>query len=242
MRVLALDTATSWETIAVLEGDSILAECQVKVENTHSALLLANVAHMFRECALSPEDVDAFAAGLGPGSFTGLRIGLASVMGMAVARGRPAVGIPSLDAMARILPPNSIPVCPLIDARRGEVFTAVYRSNADGTPVRSTPFLAIAPADLRFILDDETVVFLGDGLLTYRESIQRVFGNRALFAPAETWHPRASVIGMMALQLLESGKPETMAPLVPIYVRPSDAEINWEQRSRNPSGGSPGPI
>jgi tRNA threonylcarbamoyladenosine biosynthesis protein TsaB len=239
MRILAVDTATPWETIAILEGDSIRAECLVKAETTHSTRLLTTVAHMLRDCALSPEDVDAYAVGLGPGSFTGLRIGVASIKGMAMARRMPAVGVPSLDAMARALPFTSIPICPLIDARRGEVFTAVYRSDSNGELIRTTPFLVMAPSGLRSLLGDETVVFMGDGLLAHGEGIQRAFGKLALFAPPETWHPRASVIGRMALDVLKSGKADAAAPLVPIYVRQSDAEIHWEQRRGASSATSP---
>jgi tRNA threonylcarbamoyladenosine biosynthesis protein TsaB len=232
MRILAVDTATPWESIAILEEDSIRAECLIKAGASHSACLLPAVEHMFHQCFLSPKDVDAYAVGIGPGSFTGLRIGVASVQGMAMAWGKPAVGIPTLDAMARAFSCTAMPVCPLIDARRGEVFAAVYRPDVYGALARSTPFLALAPQSLPSILADETVLFVGDGLVLYRQTIQQALGERALFAPPETWYPRASVIGRMALDLLKSGKADPLAPLIPIYVRPSDAEIHWEERLR----------
>lgn len=231
-----MDTATPWESIAILEEDCIRAEYLIKAGTTHSACLLPAVEHMLHQCSLSPADVDAYAVGLGPGSFTGVRIAVASVKGMAMALGKPAVGIPTLDAMARAFSSTSMPLCPLIDARRGEVFAAVYRPDVDGILSRSTPFLVLAPHGLRSILGDETVLFMGDGVMLYRQSIHQALGERALFAPPETWYPRASVIGRMALELLKSGKADPIAPLIPIYVRPSDAEIHWEERNRNPGG------
>ncbi len=236
MRVLAVDTATPWETIAILEEYNIHSECVVKAETTHSVRLLPALAQMIKECGLSPEDVDVYAVGLGPGSFTGVRIGLASVKGMAIACGRPAIGIPTLDAMAQALSFTSLTVCPLIDARRNEVFTAIYRPNFDGILARCTPFLLMTPAGLHSILKDETVVFMGDGVLASRESLQRALGKRAIFAPPEMWHPRASIIGRMALDLLKTDQSEKMPPLIPIYVRLSDAEIQWGERSGNHSG------
>jgi tRNA threonylcarbamoyladenosine biosynthesis protein TsaB len=233
MRILAVDTATAWESMAILEEESIRAEYLIKVGASHSACLLPAVEHMFRQCSLSPEDVDAYAVGLGPGSFTGVRIAVATIKGMAMARGKLAVGIPTLDAMARAFSCFSLPFCPLIDARRGDVYAALYRPDAHGMLSRSTPFMVLAPQDLRSIVGDERVIFAGDALMHYRQSIEQALGARARFAPPESWYPRASVIGIMALELLKSGKADPSAPLIPIYVRASDAEIRWEQRDLN---------
>ncbi|MBW2145762.1 MAG: tRNA (adenosine(37)-N6)-threonylcarbamoyltransferase complex dimerization subunit type 1 TsaB [Deltaproteobacteria bacterium] len=230
MRVLAVDTATPWEALAILEDDHICAEIAVKAETTHSVRLLPALAQMLKECGLSPEDIDVYAAGIGPGSFTGLRIGLALIKGMSMACAQPAIGISTLDAMAQSLSYTSLTVCPLINARRNEVFAAVYRPNTHGILARSTPFLVIAPEGLHSILGDEIVVFMGDGVPPNRERLRQSLGERAVFAPPETWHPRASVIGRMALEALKASQSKKMPPLVPIYVRLSDAEIHWKER------------
>ena len=238
MKLLAVETSTLTGATAVLAGDAVVAECRLNIAVTHSERLLAAVDHVLGAAGLALADVDALAVAVGPGSFTGLRIGLSTMKGLAFATGKPLVGVPTLDALAWNLPFAIHPVCPVLDAKKGEVYTALYRTGA-GHLERLTEYEALAPEQLAERLARDVggpVIFLGDGIGTYADVLRSALGGMARVAPPGNRLPSAVTVGELARAALERGHTADPAALVPIYVRRSEAELGRERQR----AGSPG--
>lgn len=221
--VLALETATPCGSVALVGPDRCLGEYSLNTETTHSRRLLAGIEWLLEQTGLSWERIDAIAVSLGPGSFTGLRIGLATAKGLCLATGKPLLGVASLDGLAAQLPFAALPVCPVVDARKKEVYTALYRCD-EGLPARTSDFLAIAPERLGEIITGPTL-FVGDGLTLYGRLLRRILPEYARLVPAEICFARAAAIGGVALRLLAAGEFLDPATAVPVYIRASDAEL-----------------
>lgn len=219
--ILAADTSTSFCTVALWRDRSLLAESTLARERLHSERLLEMLDTLFHQTDLTLETMDALAITKGPGSFTGLRVGVAAFKGLALGACKPLVGVPTLDAMARLAPVTDGLVCPLIDARMEEVFGAVYEVK-NGRPKKSGPEY-IGPVEALIADLGEPVYFLGDGAEKYRARIDSVMPD-ALFASAETTFPRASAVAAEAESMLEAGACSDPALLEPVYLRKSQAE------------------
>jgi tRNA threonylcarbamoyladenosine biosynthesis protein TsaB len=222
MRVLALETATLAGSAALLEGDRVVGSSLLDIEVTHSERLMAMVDRLLVDCRWGVSELDGLAVSIGPGSFTGLRIGVATVKGLALALGRPVAAVPTLDALAANLPFAVVPVCPLLDARKGEVYLALYEWTGDRME-RSSDYLALAP---RAAVDRLTppVIVLGDGVAACRPFLaERGPGIRIAPSPAGT--PSAAVVGRLGHAMLEAGQIVDADALAPMYVRPSEAEL-----------------
>ncbi len=222
MRILALDTSTRSCSVALLADAEVRVETAVRLPETHSVHLLPLVEHAMRLAGWRPEQLDALGVCVGPGSFTGLRIGIATAQGVAGAAGIPCIGVGSLEALAASLLPREGRICSLIDARRGELYAAVYLAAGE----------RLEPLAPERVLRIETLLeclkgphlFVGDGVAPYAGTIRRVLGDQARFAPAEQNHPRAGVIARLAAARLPVAADERGGLLVPRYLRPSDAE------------------
>ena len=153
MRVLAVETSTLAGGVALVDGDRLVAEYVLDVSVTHSERLLATVDRVLADARWTPRDLEGLAVSIGPGSFTGLRIGVSTVKGLALALGLPVAAVPTLDAMAAAVPWTALPVCPVLDARRGEVYASLYRRDGDGLR-REWDYLALAPEELAARLGD----------------------------------------------------------------------------------------
>jgi len=225
MKILAADTTTSINTVALCDGGHVLAETFVDCGRAHSERLLATVDWVLNEAKQRLEDVEVLAIAIGPGSFTGLRVGAATWKGLAAANALPLVAVPTLDAMTRLSAFHDALVCPLLDARMGEVFGAVYRFEQG---VRSTlrPD-RVAPVEAVLEGIDEPLTLLGDGIARYRERVLAVQPS-ARILPERYWGPRASAVAAEALELLDNGVEMDPALAVPVYLRKSQAE---EQRN-----------
>jgi tRNA threonylcarbamoyladenosine biosynthesis protein TsaB len=227
MRLLAVETSTRTGALALVDGGRVCAESRLDVAATHGERLLPAIDALLGAAGASLAGVDGFAVALGPGSFTGLRIGVATVKGLAFATGRPVVGIPTLDALAWSLPFAANPVCPVLDARKGEVYTALYRT-AEGRLEVLAPARAVAPGMLARDLDGAhpgPVIFVGDGVWTYGGLLAEHLGARARLAPPGLRLPSAASLADLGLAALAAGVRHDPASLVPIYVRPSEAEL-----------------
>lgn len=220
MRVLGIETATSCGGIGIIEDGAEVAECTLRHGGTLSARLFPILEHMLAEARLSLHEIEGIAVSLGPGSFTGLRVGLSAAKGLALALGVPVVGVPTLDALAANLPCTPFIVIPLLDARKGEVYTSLYRGGE-----RFVSYQALSPKGLIDLLPDEDMVFLGDGLSICRGLIEKVRGDNAHFAPPHLWVVRPTTVALLGQQRLAKGDSDDVASLVPIYVRASDAEL-----------------
>ena len=232
MKVLGIDTSTSCGSLGIIDDDAVVAEYALLRDETHSTRLVPAIQALLKEARLDLDEIDGIAISLGPGSFTGLRVGLSAVKGLALAAERPVVGIPTLDALASNLPFTPYVICPLVDARKGEVYTALYKDGEGGRIEQLTPYQVLAPLDLLEKIPPQETIFLGDGVEAYGELIEERLGAKALFAPPHLRFLRGSTVAEIGLQRFKKGENDNISSLVPIYVRPSDAEIKRTKEKR----------
>lgn len=222
MRLLAIDTASRSCGAAVVEGRRVLSEFTAQHGDTHSRHLMDMVRQALAVARLRVMDMDGFAVTLGPGSFTGLRIGLSTVKGLALAARRPVAGVGSLEALAAPFSCWDALVCPMLDARRREVYTALYRFR-DGRLETLLPPHAASP-DQAAAAVGGPCIFVGDGVEAYQDRIRAAAGDRARFADTAHHTIRPAWVALMALGRFETGGAVDAAALTPCYIRPSDAQ------------------
>jgi tRNA threonylcarbamoyladenosine biosynthesis protein TsaB len=228
MRILAVNTATKSCSVAITEQKAVLSELTSVSEQTHSKHLLEMIHKVMQNAGVGMSSVDGFAVTRGPGSFTGLRIGISSIKGLAFAVNKPVVGISSLEALARQSTLVTDFVCPLIDARKGEVYAAIYRDTPEGLIQESDEM--VLPPDELFKRIDKPCVFLGSGAVLYREDIRLQLGGLGAIAPQQCHVIRASTIAALGRKRFENGDVDDVAELVPHYIRKSDAELNFGKK------------
>jgi tRNA threonylcarbamoyladenosine biosynthesis protein TsaB len=227
MRVLALDTSTKSQVLALMEGTDVVARRMSRVRVNHSETLLANVDDMLAQARWTIDSLELVTAGLGPGTFTGLRVGLATAKGIARGAGAPIVGVSSLAATAN--PVTSLfdgTVVALCDARRGEVYCGAYRRDEEGLETVVPPHAA-APRAIRTLVEgiDDEVVVVGNGLRAYPEL--QDWDRPDVQTLAQPWDGPSSVsIALLGRRRLEHEGADDLAALEPDYVRLSDAEVN----------------
>jgi len=227
MKILAIDTSASAGSVAVTDGARLMAALTLDIDFTHARRLMRDIDLVLRAVGLEPTQLDGIALTLGPGSFTGLRIGVATAKGMALAANLPVVGVTTLDALAmNLFGCGERPVWALVDARKGEVYAAEYRSRADGVPAREGELLLLSPGNLAAKVSPHPAIFLGDGIPLCRETLERALGQgNCLFAPSHLWGVRAEVVAMLGRELLSRGEVLDLATFGPLYIRPSEAEL-----------------
>jgi tRNA threonylcarbamoyladenosine biosynthesis protein TsaB len=222
MKILALESATLTGGAALLDGDRLVGETTLSIALTHSERMMAVVDRLLQDCGWTPADLEGLAVSVGPGSFTGLRVGIATVKGLALALSLPVAAVPTLDALAATLPFAGAPVCPLLDARKGEVYCSLYRWRGE-TMTREWDYLALAPAAAAARLPTPVIV-LGDGVAPCRPHLARL-GDGVMEAPPARRRPSAGVVAQLGHALLVSGKGMEAETLSPLYLRPSEAEL-----------------
>jgi tRNA threonylcarbamoyladenosine biosynthesis protein TsaB len=220
MRILALDTSSRAGSAALLDDDRLIAAHQLDVSATHSERLLPAVDRLLADAGWTIGDIELLACAKGPGSFTGLRIGIASAKGIAVAAELPLVGVNSLEATAQALAFAAGPICPMIDARKRQVYAALFQPNGAGGLQRLRDDVS-TPAGPWAAGLGEPCLFVGDGAELYREEI-RAARPDAIVAPMALCCPRAASVGWLGRRAFLAGE----KGLVAHYVRPSDAELN----------------
>ncbi len=227
MTLLAIETSGFTGGVAIISDHQARGELIIGSKSTYSRRLLKSIMFLMEEAECSWEDVTEVAVSLGPGSFTGLRIGLATAKGICLSTGATLFGVPTLDVIAQngLLSPAPV-ICPLMDARKGQLYAALYRNKGKGILERVSDYLVVKPQELHEHLPShESVLFLGPGLLSYRQSISGILGERALFAPEPFWYPRPLFCGLLALSRREQGvPPDDPISLIPLYLRLSEAE------------------
>lgn len=227
MKILTIDTSSNCSSVALSDGATLLGECILGEDRCNSGRLMDSVSELLKAARLAPEGVDAFAVSLGPGSFTGVRVGIATVKGLAIATGKPALGFSSLAMLAMNLPYCSAQVAPMFDARKAEVYAALYRCGQ--LPEAVFPDAVLPPQEFLSRITQPTV-FIGDGAVRYRDLIAATVGELAIFPP---WHanlPRASAGAVLAREAARAGKFTPLAQLNPVYLRASEAEIAKRKR------------
>jgi tRNA threonylcarbamoyladenosine biosynthesis protein TsaB len=228
MKILAVDTATSGCSVALTDGEHLLAEINLVSTQTHSRHLVGMIVEACRLAGLAVGGMDAYAVVKGPGSFTGLRIGVSTVKGLAEAAGRPIVGVSSLQALAEQASASTPLVCPLIDARRGEVYFSTYRM-IDGVLVERHLEDVLRPDQILHSID-APCTFVGNGAILYRSIIRDNLGDGAYFSLFSAHLIRASTVARLAWNRLRIGNNDEVTHFVPTYVRKSDAQIGRRPR------------
>ena len=224
MKVLSVDTSSLVATCAVVDEEKVLGEYTLNQDMTHSERLIPMIKVVMDSLGLEPKDIDLFAAASGPGSFTGLRIGLATIKGLAHVADKPVLGISTLEALAFNIPWGEV-VIPIMDARRDRVFTGIYSwENGELVDVLKPTILEIDEL-LDFIdANYEEVMFNGDGTNVFKERIVNRLGEKALFAPISSNMAKASSVGELALLKWKEGNKDNYFELVPDYLRESQAQ------------------
>lgn len=236
--VLALDTATPCSCVAITAGTrhdgEVVASLSLTGKITHSRRLLSAIDWLMKESAITWPLIGGIAVGLGPGSFTGLRIGMATAKGLAAAAGKVLLGVSTLDSLAARCGSAGL-ICAVLDARKKEVYAAFYRCNRQGFTERLGEPVVLAPARLAAAID-EPVLLVGDGARVYGEVFRDLLRDKVKFAPAALHEPSASSLGLLAGEMLERGELLDLAEGVPVYVRSSDAELNLAKKNVTSTG------
>lgn len=233
MRVLAVDTSSSVAAVAVLDEKELLGEYILNHKKTHSQKLVPMIDQILSSLELKTEDIDIFAAATGPGSFTGLRIGITTIKAMAFALKKPVVGIPSLDALAHNIQAGDTLICPIMDARNDQVFTALYRNN--GTEqMKMTEYLGVEIHELIQLIKGKNmkVIFNGDGVFVHEKLLKTELGENCSFAPLSHMLHRASSVAQLALLEAASRRTENCMDMVPFYLRKPQAERELEKKHK----------
>jgi tRNA threonylcarbamoyladenosine biosynthesis protein TsaB len=227
LKILAVDSCSNVATCALCVDEKLVAEVVLNDKKTHSVKLLPQIECMLKMADVDITQIDYFAVSCGPGSFTGQRIGIATVKGLAHAQNKPCIGVSSLEALAYNVPLTPYQVCPIMDARRQQVYTATFK-NLD----RIKPDRAISLAKLLEEVDGQDTVFLGDGVDAFRDIIKETLGSYAHFPPLHLMHLRASSVAALASVHIKNGNTADVHSLEPLYLRLSQAERERLERSK----------
>ncbi len=245
MRVLAIDSSGLTATVAIVEDDQTIAEYTTNYKKTHSQTLLPMIDEMVRMVDADLKEIDAIAVAGGPGSFTGLRIGSATAKGLGLALDKPLIHVPTVDAMAYSMYGCEDIICPIMDARRKQVYTGLYsfshKKNGDGGLYDEPVFqvlrmqMAVPVGELIRHLNvyRRRVVFLGDGVPVYKEMLAEGLKVPYSFAPSFMNRQRAAAVGALGIRYYEAGRYEAAAEFKPEYLRKSQAERERAEREKN---------
>jgi len=227
VRILGIDTSTSCGSVGLIDDGEVISDYLLNVPATHSQRLLIAIELVLREAGCPIENLDGWAIALGPGSFTALRIGVSTVKGLAFATGKPVTGVSTLDALAWQIAPTPYLICPIVDARKKELYTAFYRFE-NSLIKRQSDDRAIKPEDLVRSIKEQTI-FLGNGAKTYRDFLLNSLSSLALFPSAPLHLSHGSMVAKLGCELLQKGECLDLSTFAPIYVRPSEAEMKWRE-------------
>ncbi|MBS4538097.1 tRNA (adenosine(37)-N6)-threonylcarbamoyltransferase complex dimerization subunit type 1 TsaB [Clostridium sp. D2Q-11] len=231
MKILAIESSSRVATCAVMDDENLLGEYIINDKMTHSKKLMPAIRELMNSLDLKPEDIDVYAGAVGPGSFTGLRIGLASIKAMAHAHEKEVIGIPTIDALAFNIPYAEGIVVPMMDARRDRVYTGIYKWE-DGAfyTIMEQDVLPVEEMIDILLKRNERIIINGDGAKKYREILVERLKERVMFSPNSTNMPRASSVAELALRKIKDGKGIDYRKLVPDYLRKSQAEREYDMR------------
>lgn len=226
MKILAVDTASKSLSVAVSEDYHVIDEVLLNSGLTHSENLMPKIKEVLVKSQIAIDEIDLFAITSGPGSFTGLRIGISTINGFSYALRKKCVGISSLDVLAEMCKAFKGKIVPILNARRGEVYTAIYQS--DGKEIRRlSEYQAIPLKELFLNLDsNEKVCFTGEGVLDYSNQLKDFFDERLVLPQGENYHISAGTLAQMAYKNREHGRPQVL----PIYLRESEAVVRWKEQ------------
>lgn len=236
MKILAFETSAKAASVALMENGKLLGESYQNTGLTHSQTLMVMAEDLLKACSLTAADVEAVAVAAGPGSFTGVRIGVAAAKGFAWGGELPCYGVSTLEAMARNLGQYAGFVVPVMDARRNQVYTAVFQAEK-GKLTRVREDMAISLEELKEIIKNltESVFLVGDGaVLCYNTLLEEV--PNLVLPPEHRMHQRAAGVALAAQAMVDAGIPGEGASLIPNYLRLSQAERERNARENTDKG------
>lgn len=215
MKLLAIDTSTDYLTIAVMDGEKALSRFHKRTTRNHSKLLMAAIGKVLKKARIKIKDIDGFAVGVGPGSFTGLRIGVTTVKGLGYALDKPITAVPTFDAIAENAGKFKGVICPVLDARKNKVYASFYRSDGNNVK-RISKYLLVAADDLmKMAAGYDKIFFLGDGVSLL---------NRG-YSDSFKWQPKAENIGRLGLVNFKNKKITKPEDLEPMYLYSKECDI-----------------
>lgn len=225
MLILGLDTCSMSSSASIVSEDRMIATFSVNHKKTHSERIMPQIEAMLKAADISIDDIDSFAASVGPGSFTGVRIGVATVKALAQAQGKPCIAVSALEGLAANALSFDGIIAPILDARRNQVYNALFESNGRKLTRlcvdRALPLLELLEELKK---TDRNIMFVGDGVPVFKDVITDSLKDRAFFAPLPLVYNQASSIAMIGLEKFKNGDTINYEKLVPEYVRLSQAE------------------
>ena len=227
MNILAIDTSSLNATVSVINDDKLLGEFTISNKNTHSQIIMPMLDEMLKFAGVDIDDIDVFATAIGPGSFTGLRIGIATAKALAQGGNKKIIGVSALEGLAENVYEDGKIICPIIDARRNDVYNALY---LNGECIEKERAINIESLLAEFKDEEKKIIFVGDGVLMHRELIIEKLGNKAQFASPSKIMAKASSIANIALRRAINEDYDDIYSLEPIYLRQSQAEREYNNK------------
>ena len=222
MKILGVDTSTPIGSVALIDDDNVVAEHTLNIVRAHSSRLMPAIDSVLKWGDITVNDLDGCAVGIGPGSFTGIRIGVATIKSICYAVDKPIVGVSTLEAIAYNLRWSNSIICPLLDARRSETYGAIFEGNTNWERLSEDlclPIDALLDRIKEGTPADCVINFVGDGLAAYGDAVRENLGDRVHFADAIFNVPRGATIAYLGAQRLQQGDSDSYWTLVPNYVR-----------------------
>jgi tRNA threonylcarbamoyladenosine biosynthesis protein TsaB len=223
MMTLAFDTSTKTGSVALLKDEILLVEQFMNTGKNHGETVHPAIRQILSAAGIGIGDVNLLAVTVGPGSFTGLRIGAGTAKGLAFAEEIPIVGVSTLEALAANVSGSTLTICPMLDARKGEVYTAFYRFDGAGFPGKVSDEQVVSP-EILLAGVDQTTLFLGDGAIAYEGLIRSTLFDKAHFVPEPFNYIRAASVGLIGLKKFCDGDSLNSLIFAPRYLRLSEAE------------------
>lgn len=224
MPILAIDTATLVSSVAIATPETLVAELTIQTRKTHSERLMPHIASLLKMAEITQTSLKAVAVSIGPGSFTGLRIGLATAKALTYALNIPLIGVPTLAALAFSCPVPGVILAPMLDAQKGNVYLGLYEWREDAVyEVQPPQVMAFAAAQAELGELDKPALMLGEAAVMHKADIVHP-------VPPHVIMPRAGSVAVMAQVMYDQGIRHDVATLEPLYIRRSEAEVLWERR------------
>lgn len=224
MRIIGIDTATGMRGIAIIDGQDILIEKRINISGLSYDILMRYIDEAFRTVLISPKDIDGIAVSTGPGSFTGIRVGIALAKGLSLSLNIPIMTFSALELLASNLPFSRYPIRPVIDAKRRDVYTALFKSDKNGIIRRIDDDMNIS-IDEVVKRSGESTLFVGDGIFLYKRFLSEQLGENALFPPENLIFSSAANLARLGIRDLTEGN-TSPHPIIPKYLKRSYAEMN----------------